>query len=386
MRKLITIFVGLLIPFSLVVAPQTVHASESVVSGVRFSWPEQVYAPQSATEDEYLIVTYENKSAYDYFTVGFTTQDPMGRNFLFFGAVPGVKSGTKGEIKVKLNYLAFLNVRGPVDYGITLYTQLGVYDSSVSSKSKLTFITEKPKTNASPASTSGQTCTTGGDCKLGDIGPGGGTVVYVATTLQPWGRYIEVAPKTWYRGVMDPQKKPFCPEVSKNFPTLRLSSVIGAGLTNSIEIRRHCPTGAAAMAMAHTGGGLSDWFLPSMDELKEVFYAGQLPKAGSEMYWYWSSTIDARYVNVTGGFIVESLYSSSGNMSGNSSDTNDFRVRPIRYGMSLSDKAEAKAKAEAEAKAKAELSKKTTITCVKGKITKKITATNPKCPKGYKKK
>jgi hypothetical protein len=54
--------------------------------------------------------------------------------------------------------------------------------------------------------------------------------------------------------------------------------------------------------------------------------------------------------------------------------------------MSLSDKAEAKAKAEAEAKAKAELSKKTTITCVKGKITKKITATNPKCPKGYKKK
>ena len=30
--------------------------------------------------------------------------------------------------------------------------------------------------------------------------------------------------------------------------------------------------------------------------------------------------------------------------------------------------------------------KKTTITCVKGKTTKKVTAVNPKCPKGYKKK
>ena len=69
--------------------------------------------------------------------------------------------------------------------------------------------------------------------------------------------------------------------------------------------------------------------------------------------------------------------------------------------------AEAKAKAEAEAKAKAEEEaksqeelkakqdaevkaatekKKTTITCVKGKLTKKVTAVKPKCPAGYKKK
>ena len=58
--------------------------------------------------------------------------------------------------------------------------------------------------------------------------------------------------------------------------------------------------------------------------------------------------------------------------------------------------AELKAKEEAEAKAAAELKakqeaeklvsakKKTTITCVKGKLTKKVTALKPKCPKGYK--
>ena len=49
--------------------------------------------------------------------------------------------------------------------------------------------------------------------------------------------------------------------------------------------------------------------------------------------------------------------------------------------------AEAKAKAEAETKAKLEASKKrSTITCVQGKLTKQVSAVNPKCPKGYKKK
>ena len=48
--------------------------------------------------------------------------------------------------------------------------------------------------------------------------------------------------------------------------------------------------------------------------------------------------------------------------------------------------AELKAKQEAEAKAALEAKKKTTITCVKGNLTKKVTAVKPVCPKGYKKK
>ena len=44
------------------------------------------------------------------------------------------------------------------------------------------------------------------------------------------------------------------------------------------------------------------------------------------------------------------------------------------------------AAAEAEAAAKAAAKKKTTLTCVKGKLTKKVTAVKPVCPKGYKKK
>jgi hypothetical protein len=45
---------------------------------------------------------------------------------------------------------------------------------------------------------------------------------------------------------------------------------------------------------------------------------------------------------------------------------------------------ELKAKQEAEAKTSA--LKKTTITCIKGKLAKKVTAVKPLCPTGYKKK
>jgi hypothetical protein len=48
--------------------------------------------------------------------------------------------------------------------------------------------------------------------------------------------------------------------------------------------------------------------------------------------------------------------------------------------------AELKAKQDAEAAAKAAAAKKMTITCVKGKTLKKVTAVKPKCPSGYKKK
>jgi len=49
--------------------------------------------------------------------------------------------------------------------------------------------------------------------------------------------------------------------------------------------------------------------------------------------------------------------------------------------------ADLKAKQEAEVKAvPAAVAKKSTISCVKGKLIKKVTAVNPKCPAGYKKK
>jgi hypothetical protein len=48
------------------------------------------------------------------------------------------------------------------------------------------------------------------------------------------------------------------------------------------------------------------------------------------------------------------------------------------------DKAAAELKAKKDAEAKLAASKKSTITCIKGKLTKKVTAAKPKCPSGYK--
>ena len=45
--------------------------------------------------------------------------------------------------------------------------------------------------------------------------------------------------------------------------------------------------------------------------------------------------------------------------------------------------AAAELKAKQESAAKAAAAKKTTITCTKGKLTRKITAVRPKCPSGF---
>ena len=70
----------------------------------------------------------------------------------------------------------------------------------------------------------------------------------------------------------------------------------------------------------------------------------------------------------------------------------DLKVKQEAEAKLAADKtaADLKAKQEADAKAAADKAalvvRKTTITCVKGKLTKKVTAVKPACPKGYKKK
>ena len=58
----------------------------------------------------------------------------------------------------------------------------------------------------------------------------------------------------------------------------------------------------------------------------------------------------------------------------------------LKAKLEAEEKAAAELKAKQEAVAKANAIKKTTITCAKGKVIKKVTAVKPKCPSGYKKK
>ena len=64
----------------------------------------------------------------------------------------------------------------------------------------------------------------------------------------------------------------------------------------------------------------------------------------------------------------------------------DVNTEVLSASFQISDSDWAKAAADKAAADKAAALKKVTINCVKGKVTKKVTAIKPKCPSGYKKK
>jgi len=79
---------------------------------------------------------------------------------------------------------------------------------------------------------------------------------------------------------------------------------IGTGLTNTNTIiARQGPTAtsyAAGLARAYRGGGYTDWFLPSKDELNKLYLNKVL--IGGFYYVYWSSTeYDDPYYRYTWG-------------------------------------------------------------------------------------
>ena len=73
------------------------------------------------------------------------------------------------------------------------------------------------------------------------------------------------------------------------------------------------------------------------------------------------------------------------NLSGEQQRNYEEKYTQNKFNREAKIAAEIKAKQEAEAKAKAAANKRTTITCMKGKTLKKVTAVKPNCPKGYKK-
>ena len=137
------------------------------------------------------------------------------------------------------------------------------------------------------------TCADGGECAIGDIGPGGGMVFYDAGSEQAWGRYMEAAPADWNGGSKN-QKEVWCDKIG---PTVALSESINSGFDNTKTMVAACSLGAANTAESYEGGGKNDWFLPSLAELTELWkQRDKLGISGPDYYWSSStSTSSDRY-------------------------------------------------------------------------------------------
>ena len=135
------------------------------------------------------------------------------------------------------------------------------------------------------------TCAAGGTCIVGDTGPGGGVVFYVAATnftstgsdCNTACKYFEAAPRGWGNGIsvqtgettgsstVDPILK-WC----SNTTSLRNASTktaIGDGRPNTTTSTNGvaaCTSGAIYHADLYAGGTKTDWHLPSKDELNQM--------------------------------------------------------------------------------------------------------------------
>lgn len=93
-------------------------------------------------------------------------------------------------------------------------------------------------------------CAAGGPCARGDVGPGGGIVVYDAGSVQPWGRYLEIAPNGWSGSSADPEAA-WCSDTSTTIPG-PMDTWIGAGKANTASMLAACTSGAANLVAAYT--------------------------------------------------------------------------------------------------------------------------------------
>ena len=136
------------------------------------------------------------------------------------------------------------------------------------------------------------TCATGGSCDVGDTGPGGGIVFYVDLTRPAGSQYFEAACAGWRNNcdgtTADPQPGWGCQgtRISGADGTL-----IGTGELNTTKILAGCATAdiAADLADDYSRNTLDDWFLPSKDELNQM-YIQQTAIGGFSSDYYWGSS------------------------------------------------------------------------------------------------
>jgi hypothetical protein len=178
-------------------------------------------------------------------------------------------------------------------------------------------------------------CASGGSCKIGDVAPGGGKVFYVSATdinsavgISGGGKYLATAPNDWpsLSGNASFNHQFLC--YSQAFSGS--SDTIGSGAANTRIIAATGCTGGAATVAGVTINGLSDWFIPSLEELKimrtNLFVPGLATRSPSTAV-YWSSVPDA--VSSDSSYVLYSGGSTGAVLRGNGSNQGIYFM-PIR--------------------------------------------------------
>ena len=176
------------------------------------------------------------------------------------------------------------------------------------------------------------TCANGGVCALDDIGPGGGKVFYVhasgtfacGATLASQCKYLEAAPTSgtnaWTEARYD-----WSGNTSSLIGVTAQGTAVGSGYRNTEAMVAQSSTAnkAGTIARAYRGpNNLSDWYLPSKDELAQLYI--QKARVGDfSTDWYWSSSESG----------VDTAWSQNfnlGNQNAINGKDNTFYVRPVR--------------------------------------------------------
>ena len=143
---------------------------------------------------------------------------------------------------------------------------------------------------------------------VGDEGPAGGIIFYDKGDDSGGWRYLEAAPgdvcksSRWHNGAFTEK------DTGRPITTGATGTAIGTGKANTSKIIATYGKGiyAASMCANYRGGGKTDWFLPSKDELN-MMYANlhRNKKGGFSDFNYWSSSesefTDAWYQNFLTG-------------------------------------------------------------------------------------
>jgi hypothetical protein len=174
---------------------------------------------------------------------------------------------------------------------------------------------------------------------VGEIGPGGGIVFYYSEigfqcgpTLSLTCKNLEAAPSDWILGG-DPAVSwatDMDPSDGRGNQTISVSgaygTAIGAGYMNSVAIVEQvgnvAESTAAIAARAYRGpNDLADWYLPSQDELSQI-YSKRIIVGMVEGSFYWSST--ERYGDMSWAQIMSNGFGNE------YQKVFDFAVRPVR--------------------------------------------------------